>query len=557
VWKHFPLPFHKEAGPAHVASEAVFQVAGSEAFWKFHDLAFENMRALTNENFEAWAVQAGADKEKFKAAFNDPKVKAKVDKDVADGKPIGVRGTPAFFVNGKFLSGARPQQAFEQEIDAELAAAKQLIGSGTPADQVYVALSKKNFDNTKAKADPAEAAKKPEEDDKSVWKVKLPKGAAVKGPATAPITIVVFSEYQCPFCARVLPTMKQIMDSYKDKVRLVFLDNPLPFHQRAIPASMLAHEAKAQKGMDGYWAAHDLLFENQKKLEDEDLWGYAGQLGLDVEKVKAAVQGQKYKDLIGTFQGLAGELNAGGTPHFFVNGRRVTGAQPFEKFKSIIDEELPKAEALLKQGIKAEDLYAEIIKNGKEPPPPEQKEVGDVPENAPRKGSKDWKVRIHEFSDFQCPFCSRVNDTMKTITETYGDKAQIVWRHKPLPFHKEAPLAHAASQEAYAQKGNDGFWKMHDLLFAGQKEPGLARQALDTYAGQMGLDAGKFAAALASNTHEKFITEETAYSDKIGVRGTPGFVIQPKGNKMGYFLSGAQPFPKFKELIDRALKEAK
>jgi protein-disulfide isomerase len=118
-------------------------------------------------------------------------------------------------------------------------------------------------------------------------------------------------------------------------------------------------------------------------------------------------------------------------------------------------------------------------------------------------------------------------------------------------------LAHAASQEAYAQKGNDGFWKMHDLLFAGQKEPGLARQALDTYAGQMGLDAGKFAAALASNTHEKFVTEETAYSDKIGVRGTPGFVIQPKGSKMGYFLSGAQPFPKFKELIDRALKEAK
>lgn len=530
-------------------------MAGSEAFWKFHDLAFANMRALTPENFDAWAAQVGVDKAKFKAALTDPKVKAKVDADIAAGKPVGVRGTPAFFINGKFLSGARPVAAFETEINAQLAEAKKLIASGTAPDKVYVALSKKNFDKSKTK--PGADKKKKEADEKTVWKVKLPKGAPQKGPDTALVTIVEFSEYQCPFCTRVLPTLTKILDTYKDKVRVIFLDNPLPFHKRANPASMLAHEAMAQKGNKGFWDAHDLLFANQKKLEDEDLWGYAGQLGLDVAKVKAAVKGNTYKAKIAANQALAGELNASGTPHFFINGRRITGAQPYDKFKNIIDQEIPKSQALLKKGIKPADLYAEIIKNGKEPPPPEQKELGETPKDAPRKGAKDWKVRIHEFSDFQCPFCGRVNGTIKTILQNYGDKVQIVWRHKPLPFHKDAPLAHAASQEAFVQKGNDGFWAFHDKLFAGQKDPGMKRPALDKYATEMGLNMGKFAAALDGETHKKFVEAENAASNKVGVRGTPGFIIQPKGAKKGYFLSGAQPFPKFDKLIKRALKEAK
>src|SRR5690606_9186056 len=125
--------------------------------------------------------------------------------------------------------------------------------------QVYVQATNKNFD--KAKAGGAEEAAKPEADDKTVWKVPVPKGAAVKGSDSALVTIVEFSEFQCPFCAKVLPTMEQLLKDYGDKVRIVFVDNPLPFHQRATPASMLAHEAMAQKGSKGFWEAHDLLFE--------------------------------------------------------------------------------------------------------------------------------------------------------------------------------------------------------------------------------------------------------------------------------------------------------
>jgi predicted DsbA family dithiol-disulfide isomerase len=164
-----------------------------------------------------------------------------------------------------------------------------------------------------------------------------------------------------------------------------------------MPASMLAHEAMAQKGPKAFWEAHDLIFENQKEIEDDHLWGYAAKLGLDVEKVKNAVKNNTHKAKIDANQELANDMNASGTPHFFVNGRRLVGAQPVEKFKTIIDEEIKKSEALLKKGTAPKDLYAEIIKNGKEPPPPETKEVSEPPKDAPWKGAKDPKVIIHEF----------------------------------------------------------------------------------------------------------------------------------------------------------------
>jgi protein-disulfide isomerase len=379
--------------------------------------------------------------------------------------------------------------------------------------------------------------------------VKLTGKEPFKGPVDAPVTIVEFSEFQCPFCSKVLPTVKKIMDDYKGKVRVVFMDNPLPFHKRALPASMLAHEAMAQKGMDGFWAAHDLLFENQKALEDADLWGYAEKLGLDVAKVQAAVQNNTYQAAITANQDLASDMNASGTPHFFINGRRLSGAVPFEKFKPIVEEEIARGEALLKKGVKGADLYNELIKDGKEPPPPEKKDTGEIPKNAPWKGGKEAKVVIHMFSDFQCPFCGRVEETVKEIMTTYGDKVKVVWRDKPLPFHKEAPLAHAAAAEAYAQQGNDGFWKMHAKLFENQKA--LQRADLEKYAQEIGLDMEKFKKALDDGTHKAYIDGEVAFSDKIGIKGTPGFVIG------GYYLSGAQPFAKFKKLVDLALKEAK
>ncbi len=553
IWKHNPLPFHKDARPAHLAAETVFRLGGSKAFWKFHEKAFANQKALTPENFEAWAAEAGVDKAKFKASFDKKEFDAKIDADVASGKPIGVTGTPAQFVNGVFLSGAQPVEKFTALIDEQLKAAQDKMAAGVKADKVYVELSKENL----AKAPPAkprgdDKPQQPQQDDKTVWKVPVG-DSPVKGNPNAQVTVVIFSDFQCPFCSKVEPTFAELEKTYGDKIRFVWKNQPLPFHPRAEPAAELTMEARAQKGDKGFWEAHDLLFKNQQKLSDEDLLGYAKELGLNVDKVKSAMADKKYAKSIAADQELADDLQASGTPHMFINGRRLVGAQPVEKFKAVIDEEIVKADALIKKGVAPKDVYAELIKDGKEPPPPEMKTVDAPGPDAPWKGGKTAKVTIQIFSDFECPFCKRVEDTLKQVSEAYGDKVKMVWRHKPLPMHANAPLASQASQEIFKQKGNDGFWKYHDRLFSEQGKPeALSRASLEKYAEELGgIDMAKFKKALDAGTHKAFVDAEAAVGDKGGISGTPAFVIN------GYFVSGAQPFAKFKKTIDRALKEAK
>jgi protein-disulfide isomerase len=552
IWKSNPLPFHQNAKPASEAAEGVFQMAGSDAFWKFHAAAFKNQSALTTENFIKWAKEAGVkDEAKFKQGLEAHTWAAKVDKDLAQGKAAGVNGTPHFLINGVALSGAQPYEKFKEVIDAQLGKAQAAIASGTKPDKVYVEMSKQN----KAAAPPPapEQARKEEkeEEDKSVWKVPVGDSPTM-GSDNALVTIVKFSEFQCPFCKKVEDTLKKVRDEYGDKVRIVWKHEPLPFHPRAEPAAQLSAFAYKEKGDKGFWAAHDKLFEIQPKLEDADLEGVAKDLGLDVEKAKKAMSTHKFKDVIDADMELADNMNASGTPHFFINGRRLVGAQPYEKFKSVIDEELQKAQAILAKGVAPGKVYDEIMKGGKEPPPPEKKTVPAPTSANPYKGGANAKVVIQEFSDFQCPFCGRVEPTIKQIHDTYGDKVKFVWRHKPLPMHPDAPLASEATIEAFKQKGSDAFWKFHGILFQNQSTPdGLKRPALEKYAEQIGLDMTKFKSALDNNAHKAQVDADSKIADDAGISGTPAFVIN------GYFLSGAQPFPKFKKLIDRALAEAK
>lgn len=548
AWKHNPLPFHKEARPAHEAAATVMALAGSDAFWKFHDEAFANQRELNEANFEKWAAAGGVDVAKFKADFAAKKHAAKVDKDMAMSKSVGATGTPAFRINGVTLVGAQPFDAFKKVIDEQLAAAEALVKAGTKKSDVYAALVKKNFEAPAAQPDNKQAQQKPAEDT-AVWKIPVLKDDPVKGAKDALVTIVEWSDFQCPFCSRVNPTMKQIMDTYGKDVRVVWKDNTLPFHQRAKPAAELARVAYAQKGDKGFWAAHDALFENQKNLEDDGLEQIAKGLGLSWGTVKSAIDSNKYDEKLKASADLAMDVQARGTPHFFVNGRRLSGAQPFEKFKELIDEQMKVAKALVDKGTPRAKVYDEIMKNAKGPPAPEKKDVPPPGPNNPWKGGKNAKVVIQEFSDFQCPFCKRVEPTMDQIKAEYGDKVKIVWRHLPLDFHQDAPLASEAAQEAYAQKGDKGFWDFHKKIFDNQQA--IKRPDLEKYAQELGLDMAKFKAALDTHKHKAHVDADKAAGAKAGVRGTPGFTIN------GYFLSGAQPINAFQKLINLAMKEAK
>ncbi len=160
-------------------------------------------------------------------------------------------------------------------------------------------------------------------------------GYPMWGNPKAPVTIVEFSDYQCPFCSRAIPTLKRIKEEYgPDKVRIVFRDMPLPSHGRAPSASLAAHCANDQSK---FWEMHDMLFDNQAKLEDADLKSYAKKLGLDEKKFNECYDGKKHMALIDKSRSEAETLGIQATPSFVINGALLQGAQPFEKFKEKID----------------------------------------------------------------------------------------------------------------------------------------------------------------------------------------------------------------------------
>jgi len=157
------------------------------------------------------------------------------------------------------------------------------------------------------------------------------------GPEKAPVQIVEFSDFQCPFCARAIGTIKQVQQTYGDKVRLVFRDFPLSIHQNAQSAAEAANCANEQ---GKFWEYHDKLFANQHALGGDQLKQYAKDLGMDSAKFDACFDSSKYDADVQQDMSEGSDLGVSGTPAFFINGRFVSGAQPFEVFKNIIDEEL-------------------------------------------------------------------------------------------------------------------------------------------------------------------------------------------------------------------------
>ena len=545
VFKNNPLPFHEHARLAAEVGQGVLALAGPEAFWRYHAMAFRRQSVMSAEALRAWGVAAGANERALEDGLQKKHWAQKVDYDISVAKRLNANGTPMSFINGVSLSGAQPFDRFKEVIDAELEKAKSFVERGGARDKLYARLTAANYKPARDDDDDDDGAEAAAEA-KVVH--KIPAGSApARGPATAEVTIIEFSDFQCPFCKRVEETLARVRREYGDKVRIVWRDNPLPFHPRAEPAAQLARAARAQKGDAGFWTVHGLLFDNQQTLDDRDLERIAREAKLDVAKAMAAVKAKSFKKGIEEDADLGDDFQASGTPHFFVNGRRFVGAQPFEKFKALIDEELARAEALLKQGTPRAGLYDALIKDGKAPAGPEKRSIAAAPAGAPFRGAANAKVVIQQVSEFQCPFCKRVEPTMDELLKAYPGKIKIVWRDKPLPMHKHAPLAAEAAREAHAQKGNDGFAKMQKLLFDNQQA--LERSDLDGYAKTIGLDMNRFARALDGRTHRATVEADQEATADAGVSGTPAFFIGP------YFISGAQPLPKFRKLVERVLRE--
>jgi len=163
-------------------------------------------------------------------------------------------------------------------------------------------------------------------------------GRPERGPKNAPVTIIEFSDYECPFCKRAEPAIAQVMKTYGDKVRLVFRHFPLPMHKNAQPAAEAAACAAAQ---GKFWEFHGKLFESSD-LGAERLKAVATEVKVDMAKFDECVSKRQFKADVEKDMADGAEAGVNGTPAFFINGRMLSGAQPFEKIKEIVDDELAK-----------------------------------------------------------------------------------------------------------------------------------------------------------------------------------------------------------------------
>jgi protein-disulfide isomerase len=319
IFRDYPLPNQPQSPLAAEAAQCAGQVGGGSAFWAMHDTLFERQGDWSGQGnaqdiFGGYAAELDLNTAEFEACLNSGATQSRVAADAAEGESRGVRGTPTFFINGGPLVGALPYSTFAQAIDAALAGEPPPTAEPT---EVFVA--------------PTPAA------------IAAADEAMTLGDPNAPVTIVEFSDFQCPYCARhSLETWPQIWAEFVDtgRVRWVFKDLPLTsIHPQAVKAAEAARCAGEQ---DMFWEMHDRLFAGQAEWAGQAshvsfFEGYAADLGLDTASFNACLASGRWVDAINADVAEALRLGMQGTPGFFIDGYPVRGAQPFELFEYAIE----------------------------------------------------------------------------------------------------------------------------------------------------------------------------------------------------------------------------
>jgi len=297
---------------AQVDERALQQSTGTFAGMKLSQALYEARRAAVDDMVDdALIDQDGKARKLDRATVIEQEITAKVER-VSDGDVAAW-----FQQNQSRLQGATLDQT-------RTAIASYLLQQRTlTARQQYV-------DRLRSKAAIHVTLEPPRQ---VIARIDRPS----KGPANAPVEMIEFSDFQCPFCLSAFPTVAQVVSTYGDRVHLVYRHYPLTNHPNARPAAEASQCAEEQ---GQFWRYHDLLFGDPSHLADADLKQRAAQLGLDTAQFNACVDTRKYKSDVDTDIRAGDEAGVNGTPAFFINGRVLSGAQPFEVFKRIIDEEL-------------------------------------------------------------------------------------------------------------------------------------------------------------------------------------------------------------------------
>ncbi len=379
----------------------------------------------------------------------------------------------------------------------------------------------------------------------------------VRGNVEAPVTIVMFTDLECPYCRQMHENLDALIEGSEGDVRIVFKHTPLSFHPNAVPAALGALAAREQ---GKFWDYVDRVYANQETLDREALMEHARAVGLDLEQFKNDFGSDSHIAAIESDLGLAAQIGVSGTPTMFVNGVRVVGLYPTGDLRALVEQQKALVARMQEAGVPQKDIYWRLVASQYQQTPRRQAEAPDeAPEpelgpvyvpigDAPVKGAKAQEalVTIVEFSDFQCPFCAQANTAIAEVMNQHSATTRLAFRHFPLPNHPDAEAAAIASMAA--QKAGK-FWAYHDLLFAGQDD--LTVDTLKARAKEAGFDPKQVTAALADERNEARVVADQKLGLESGVSGTPTFFVN------GIPVQGVRSAEEFSALVEEQARIAK
>ena len=547
VFYDYPLSFHPQGVPAANAARCAGDQDPAQ-FWAMHDKLFDQPAQWSNSQpniaFKQYAAELNLDLEEFADCVDGGRHVEAIQADIALGQRRGVTGTPTFFLNEQILVGALPIGQFREAI-AKVAAGESIAA---PAPEIPSDVEIPPFEMPQ----PA---------------VLAPSTIPALGSADAPITIVEFSDYQCPFCQRhVAQTMPTLLVEMIEtgRVRYEFKDFPLDnIHPEARGAAQAARCA-AEQGDEMYWAMHDTLFLFQSSWSGQGAQAtavyadLANTIGLDGQAVVDCVNSGRYAEAVqaDVDEGYANGVS--GTPAFFINGYFVSGAQPYEVFELVVDAlETDSLEALFRQAYDRQvaaylqQLAQQEAQAQQAPPQPTGPMDVDTAES-PSLGNPNAPITIVEFTDFQCPFCGRhAAQTFPLILENYVEAGLVryVFKDFPLGNHPQAPKAAEAARCAHDQ---GEFLTMHQLLFERQNAwsgQSNAPALFSGYAAELGVDIALFDECLNSGKYEAAVMADLQEGISLGITGTPSFVVN------GQLVVGALPYATFDQAFQAILAD--
>lgn len=540
VIKQLPLPFHPQAKLAARRALGLLRDRGQEAFFEFATKVFAGQRTMGEESLEKWSAEVAAS-----VAPAPIRTELSVDEQLVRdrelAKSLSISATPTFLLNGRVIEGAEPVSSLAGLVRAELVEVARLQATGAPAEDIQRRRFAANFGARRGD----EGLGAPEEDE-PLWAIPVD-DSPVEGPSSAAVTVVGFMDLECPHCKKGYQTLRRLRERYPDQLRIVWKHRPLAMHPHAEAASVLGIEARRQLGDAGFFAAASRLFAAQDDLGSEALGVVGEELGMTRDSFAAALASPASRERLDRDGELADALAVTGTPQFFVNGRRIRGAQPIESFTAVIDAQLAAADRLRATGTPPGEIGARLTRDAVPPPEPRTlSSTHELPED-PSLGPSGAPVTIHVFSDFQCAYCRQFHATLEELMRRYPTEVRLVWHELPLGFHERARPAAAAAREAYAQRGSQGYFEMARRLFSHQDD--LSEERILADAAAIGLVEEAMVAQRREATHGARIDSDRALSLRLGISGTPTAIVGR------YVVEGTQPMSRMDRLVRRVLKE--